>query len=708
MFQTLILRPIIQMIVAPVGQGIQAALAGMLPSASGGASSILGGGGLFSGIGNLFSGMPGMPNFVGPLQPGSFGAGLGALTSGLGSVLPFLGIGAAILSALGVFDRGGPKQGGSASSTADVGLGTIGAGGIDRLFTPNQRDDALRTVADQVATDYLNIARSLGLTGGSASFALGFDTDPEGDAGSRLSAQARVNGRTVYNVADRGVDGDMNAALELEAKRALLAALQASDLPTYLSDLLGGLDAASATSAQVEELLATAAALKLAVDAMAGLGDQFAAMDPADVREFVEAFGGLEGFMERFVYIAENFYTDTEKLEKATERLAAGFADLGLAVPDTHAAFLELLNSLDLTTAEGRALYEAITALAPAFVQVRGTAQDAAAALAAAANTLDDVAVAASNVVDLGTVGQTARDEFERIMGRIGDLVGQIGDDAGERLAAQIRIINVEIARYRAALAEAAPGQAEYQAILEVIAHLTWAQNAAANELARFTILAAQYDAARATELVALERWYSEQQARVAGNSAALDALRKWFEDRWKEIIDGVGSGVEGTLSELERLRKSLKDFLAGLSLRSDLSPLSPSARLAEAQRRYEDLLRRAQGGDVEALREIQGAANEYLQLARQMFASGGSYTSIWQSIVDALGELANPPQTGGVEPAQVVADAMPQGSPIASQEDIERMAMAVIAAIRDGATTTATATAQAATITADAARPRR
>ncbi|MCG5538943.1 hypothetical protein [Halorhodospira sp. 9622] len=69
------------------------------------------------------------------------------------------------------------------------------------------------------------------------------------------------------------------------------------------------------------------------------------------------------------------FYTEAEResiaLEEAEDRLAEGFGDLGLALPDTREEFRELANAQDLSTESGRELYAQLMDLAPAFDTVR-------------------------------------------------------------------------------------------------------------------------------------------------------------------------------------------------------------------------------------------------------------------------------------------------------------------------------------------------
>jgi len=384
-----------------------------------------------------------------------------------------------------------------------------------------------------------------------------------------------------------------------------------------------------------------------------------------------ELAGGLD-------FIDENFRTQADRAARATADLAEAFADIGLAVPESHAAFLKMLDGIDRTTDAGRALYTALVKLAPAFVDVNGAVKDL-------VNELNKV-----NVVDLGSVGKQVRSEFARIMDGITNLVGQMGGDMGEKLSQKMRLIAVEIERVTAGLGNVTPGSAEYQALLELIDKLRYANGSAAEQLARFTILTAQYDAERAGALVDLGNWYAEQQALYAGNAEALAALEKIMTAKWVEIVNGVGTGVTGTISELERLRQGIADWLKGLTV-GELSPLKPMDRLKEAEKQFLAIFDKAKGGDKDALSNITKFAEQYLRIARDLFKSSDQYTEIFDMITTMLAGLAGTSPTGlpyppdgppviptapDLSPGGVLAAAMPaNGRPIASTDDIRWLA---------------------------------
>jgi hypothetical protein len=90
-------------------------------------------------------------------------------------------------------------------------------------------------------------------------------------------------------------------------------------------------------------------------------------------------------------------------------------------------------------------------------------------------------------------------------------------------------------------------------------------------------------------------------------------------------------------------LAVSLRDFREGLLVGS-LSPLSPEARLAEARRQFDDVSRRAQLGDVDAIEQLQGASQGLLEASRDYNASSEAYFADFnqvQSVLESTESLA-------------------------------------------------------------------
>lgn len=74
----------------------------------------------------------------------------------------------------------------------------------------------------------------------------------------------------------------------------------------------------------------------------------------------------------------------------------------------------------------------------------------------------------------------------------------------------------------------------------------------------------------------------------------------------------------------------------------SDLSPLSPEARLKEAGLRYNETLGLARGGDANAIASLSGLSRGYLQEARGFYASGSGYADIFSQVQGDVRGLVN------------------------------------------------------------------
>lgn len=295
MFKRLVLQPLLQ----PIAGSLASLATGFFPTGAaaqgiGGAGSLLSSGGsILGGLGTIFGGAgTAGGNFLGGVTSslagigsegvlsgigGGFSAGFTALgagniAGGLGSIigagLPIAGLAALAISLFGG-SRGGPKGGGFGS------VGNLGGLSLDadngRFYTPSDADATLATLAQGTGSTFSSTLAALGGTG-SAGFAFGYDTDPNGKAPSRLSVGASVGGRSIYSVRnqDEGSGTDkIEADLPLYAQRAILAALQASDLPSDIAHLIDSVDASTASSTTITNLLAQASALKSVTDILA-------------------------------------------------------------------------------------------------------------------------------------------------------------------------------------------------------------------------------------------------------------------------------------------------------------------------------------------------------------------------------------------------------------------------------------------------------
>lgn len=85
---------------------------------------------------------------------------------------------------------------------------------------------------------------------------------------------------------------------------------------------------------------------------------------------------------------------------------------------------------------------------------------------------------------------------------------------------------------------------------------------------------------------------------------------------------------------------QKLIDFQKSLFLDTNLSTLTPEQRLDEARRQYEAVAALALAGNVEAREQIPDVARQYLEIAREFFASSQGYTDIFAGVNALLNTL--------------------------------------------------------------------
>ncbi len=270
LFNTLVLRSIIQAAVQPVTGAITSALGftNVANAASGGSSALslassgvslatmFGNfsGGVTSGLQALFG-----ANAIGGTLDAAFTAfGAGNIAGGLGTLA-----GVAGPVALGVFalsqllkSKGGPKTGGSFDSSGSIG----------RLFTPDNADSTAQTLGTGILESITNTVKDLGGVGANLQLGFGFDQDPKGDSASRVASILRTSsGQSLYsNLGGIEVGRDeatFQSGVSSEAARLILAGIKASTLPENIAAVFNKLDVGSVTADQLAGAISDAKAL---------------------------------------------------------------------------------------------------------------------------------------------------------------------------------------------------------------------------------------------------------------------------------------------------------------------------------------------------------------------------------------------------------------------------------------------------------------
>jgi hypothetical protein len=150
-----------------------------------------------------------------------------------------------------------------------------------------------------------------------------------------------------------------------------------------------------------------------------------------------------------------------------------------------------------------------------------------------------------------------------------------------------------------------------------------------------------QVDRRKQIQAYADQGFYTpEQLAEINSTLSALESSE--IADALAQLATGA-DGAAASLKQLQDAQKQLAEYVAGLKTGA-LSPLSPSALLAETQGKYQDALTKAQGGDLSALQNISGLSNDYLGAARAYYGSSQGYADIFDKVFGQLDALSTQP----------------------------------------------------------------
>lgn len=361
MFKTLVLRPVIQAVVAPVAGAVTGALglAGQASAATGGiggASGVLSGlsgfgsalgvglGAGFSSIGAAGIGgwLSAGTSLIGTGTLGGIGAGLGLLAGPVGGVLAIGGL----LSSLFGDDDPRYKLLTNSSNTNPGKLfedgvfvksayGNIGFDDYAKNIDANKFQETFQAIAqlDNAIAATLSPSENDRIRQALDGYVSGKDEATADYVANRLRIITDTVGGAIDQLADQ-FDGTSEEFVDYVSRL-----VQARSLIPALQDLGVALDGSSTAATQL--------ALTLS-----------------------DAFGGAQNAAQALAGYFQNYYTEAERVEVATRRLREAFAAIGVEMPATRDAFRALVEAQDLTTESGRAMYAALMQLQGAFAEL--------------------------------------------------------------------------------------------------------------------------------------------------------------------------------------------------------------------------------------------------------------------------------------------------------------------------------------------------
>ena len=287
-------------------------------------------------------------------------------------------------------EPGGPKLGGYAFAGSGMTpwhrTDQFADGGFQPgHFTPDQMDAALQPIATEWVKALGATVTALGGSGVQAAFDLGIDKDPNGQAANRLGIRAAINGKQVYDYwsgdsLERD-DQTLQDRLQLESKRAVIAALQASDLPTQIAAVFDTMTAATATSAEVDNVMAFAAAMKSTIDTIGGnVAEDAAAAWAKSQRSSVEVLTDMAAEVVRLAGAMDGSTSSMQALAAATGDYRSAVLQTLVAIKQisaqVEAMFGATRNSLETFGLSPEALYDRYRKDADAAMAELATATD--------------------------------------------------------------------------------------------------------------------------------------------------------------------------------------------------------------------------------------------------------------------------------------------------------------------------------------------
>jgi phage gp37-like protein len=220
--------------------------------------------------------------------------------------------------------------------------------------------------------------------------------------------------------------------------------------------------------------------------------------------------------------------------------------------------------------------------------------------------------------------------------------IGVGSSTAGEKLAQRVTGIQRQIAQLDDQIANT-PYYIDTRPLEFADSRLHDALTNASAVYARYVSFVAQYGPEIGESLEQLAESFDTTQKALANNPAALADATTNFNREQQRIIDGIATGVTGTLDQLAKLRQGLLDEVQKLKLGSS-SPLAPLERLGIAQTTFDADAALARSGNLEAFGRLNQEADQLVTSLREVYGSANAFTTGFNEVTSTLTELGTPP----------------------------------------------------------------
>ena len=336
-----------------------------------------------------------------------------------------------------------------------------------------------------------------------------------------------------------------------------------------------------------------------------GLTSMEASLAGADAAgNFIALFGGISEFNSAFSTYYEGFYTAEEKLQSRTTALKTSFDELGVAVPTSIAAFKELVTAA--SAAGDTSLVASLVKLSGAFLDIQQVTDETVVKV-----TGSDVLNTFSEMADK-FLNPTQLKDFR--LGEIVETLAKSGIIATKEMlsaATSTDVFNAALEFFNAGMYDKA------QLVLGIVDKLSSVSDKFSfgpdPEIKKAADL---YDAAKIkleASKVAVQNAYDAQ---IKGVDNTIDSIQKEIDVRNK-----AADAAQKNVDKFKELVDKFTDFKKAISdLRKEFVSEIIGAQIGKqpaAMQGLTDAAKRAKGGDVNALQDIQKYSKEYVDLSK-------------------------------------------------------------------------------------------
>ena len=499
---------------------------------------------------------------------------------------------------------------------------------------------------------------------------------------------------------------------ELEA----MFSQQADMMATYLVPSIG--DFQQAGEGLYETLIRVAQeqvvfnqVLELTAQSLNSL-DAYAQIEVA--QSIIEFAGSIEALQSAANTYLNEFFSDAEQFDFLSTQLNSQFSELNINLPKTRDGFKNLLGSLDLTVESDQRLYAALMLLIPqldsyydALEQQRKKAEEAAKAERQLAddrraftvdlkqqlasfdmsslelavrdvnNWRDNAIASAKDFVgmDFSLIEKIAGKKREKIVedtlkqiistseNKMTQLVSNFDNNVNaitntlEQLTSAIKSTSLSIGEAILTIQKTLPS-------FDGVAFFGGKASSLRGQLGSGSA-SSQLNVIEQLKAAIVERYNAELTA-ITRVQTLGDERYQTELDSYQTQLDAVNSLRDAAIS----LKKAASDLLVG-----DLSPLTMSQQLSEAQAQFNRLVAKAKGGDVNAYNDLQSSGSNYLKVAQQY--DPANYQGIFDSVYGTFNNLGNKTFSDPTAP-------LPNPATTAYQQQSEQLAQRTISELQN------------------------